>query len=201
MVFNIKELSLNQMNDYLDFFDNRAFSDDNPNGPCYCTSPSMGKELEDKMISEFGNDIKGTIRRYAVDMLKNGKIKGYLAYDNGLSIGWCNAANMDSYTAFVPDFAREIKCGKTLSVVCFEIAPEYRGKGIATAFLNRICTDAKDRGYVAVEGYANLDIQYDFNGPIQLYEKAGFSQIARQGDQVVMRKILNPGEKSKSRDF
>ena len=27
--------------DYLDFFDYRAFTDDNPNGPCYWTSPNQ----------------------------------------------------------------------------------------------------------------------------------------------------------------
>ncbi len=193
MEFNIKELSLDLTHDYLDFFDNRAFSDGNPNGPCYCTSPTMDKITEEKMVSEFGNDIKGTIRRYAVEMLNEGKIRGYLAYEGDISIGWCNAADMESYSAFVPDFARQKKCGKTFSVVCFEIAPEYRGKGIATAFLNRVCTDAKARGYIAVEGYAKLNNEltnYDYNGPIRLYEKAGFSEVARQDKQIVMRKIL-----------
>lgn len=193
MEFIIKELSLDLTNDYLDFFDNRAFSDGNPNGPCYCTSPFMNKITEEKMVSEFGNDIKGTIRCYAVKMLKEGKIHGYLAFEGDTSIGWCNAADMESYLAFVPDFARHNKCGKTFSVVCFEIAPEYRGKGIAKAFLDRVCTDAKARGYAAVEGYANLNNKptyYDYNGPIGLYEKAGFSEIARKDKKIIMRKLL-----------
>lgn len=145
------------------------------------------------MVSEFGNDIKGTIRRYAVEMLNEDRIHGYLAFDEDVSIGWCNAADMDSYSAFVPDFARQNKCGKTYSVVCFEIAPEYRGKGIATAFLERICTDAKARGYAAVEGYAKLyndHVYYDYNGPIRLYKKVGFTEVKRQDKQVIMRKIL-----------
>jgi GNAT superfamily N-acetyltransferase len=153
----------------------------------------MNKESEQKMVSEFGNDIKGTIRKYAVEMLNEGRIHGYLAFDGDISIGWCNAADMDSYLAFVPDFARSNKCGKTFSVVCFEIAPEYRGKGIATRFLQRICIDAKERGYAAVEGYAVLRgdrVYYDYNGPISLYEKAGFIEAERQDSQVVMRKIL-----------
>lgn len=193
MTYDIKELNQELTKDYLDFFDNHAFSDGNPNGPCYCTSPNMDKATEQKMVSEFGNDIKGTIRQYAVEMLKEGIIHGYLAFDGDISIGWCNAADMDSYLAFVPDYARRNKCGKTYSVVCFEIAPEYRGKGIATAFLERICNDAKMRGYTAVEGYAELRndrVYYDYNGPIKLYEKAGFFEAERQGHQVVMRKIL-----------
>lgn len=34
---------------------------------------------------------------------------------------------------------------------CFEISPEYRGKGIATLLLNRICEDAELDGYIYVE--------------------------------------------------
>ena len=190
----IKKLSQELNKDYLDFFDNRAFSDGNPNGPCYCTSPNQDEETIKQMVSEFeANGVKKTIRKYAVEMLNDRKINGYLAFDNGLSVGWCNAADIDSYQGFVPDFARENKCGKTISIVCFEIAPGYRGMGLASAFIERVCDDAKANGYFAVEGYAKISEvgdEYDFTGPIRLYEKAGFTRIMEQNGQVIMRKIL-----------
>ena len=194
MIFSIKPLSSELISDYLDFFDNRAFTDGNPNGPCYCTSPNQDENTIKKMISEFEtNGVKDTVRKYAVDMLNEGKIQGYLAFDGKNAIGWCNAADIDRYVGFVPEFAREKSCGKTISIVCFEIAPEYRGMGIASAFIDRVCTDAKMKGYVAVEGYAKTNSErdnYDFNGPIRLYEKAGFSGIASQDGQIIMRKVL-----------
>ena len=116
-----------------------------------------------------------------------------MAYDGELSIGWCNAADMESYVGFVPEFARENICGKTISIVCFEIAPEYRGMGIASAFIDRVCNDAKSNGYIAVEGYAKLSDKrndFDYQGPIRLYEKAGFVEVARENGQVIMRKVL-----------
>ena len=190
----IKKLSQELNKDYLDFFDNRAFSDGNPNGPCYCTSPNQDEETIKQMVSEFqANGVKNTIRKYAVEMLNDRKINGYLAFDNGLSVGWCNAADIDSYSGFVPDFARENKCGKTISIVCFEIAPGYRGMGLASAFIDRVCDDAKANGYIAVEGYAKMSVvrdEYDFTGPIRLYEKAGFTKIMEQNGQVIMRKVL-----------
>ncbi len=190
----IKKLSQELNKDYLDFFDNRAFSDGNPNGPCYCTSPNQDEETIKQMVSEFqANGVKNTIRKYAVEMLNDKKINGYLAFDNGLSVGWCNAADIDSYSGFVPDFARENKCGKTISIVCFEIAPGYRGMGLASAFIERVCDDAKANGYIAVEGYAKMSVvrdEYDFTGPIRLYEKAGFTKIMEQNGQVIMRKVL-----------
>ena len=48
-------------------------------------------------------------------------------------------------------------------------------------------------GDVAVEGYAKViehRDEYDFTGPIHLYEKAGFSQIIEQNGVAVMRKLL-----------
>lgn len=147
-----------------------------------------------QMVSEFKiYGVKDTVRKYAVKMLDENKIQGYLAFDNDISIGWCNAADMESYVGFVPEFARENACGKTISIVCFEIAPEYRGRGIASAFIDKVCTDAKAKGYVAVEGYAKISDErndYDYHGPVRLYQKAGFSEVARQNGQVIMRKIL-----------
>lgn len=190
----IKRLTAELNDDYLDFFDHRAFTDDNPNGPCYCTSPNQDEAEIQQMVSEFKTyGVKDTVRKYAVEMLGKNRIRGYLAYDGELSVGWCNAADMDSYTGFVPEFARKNACGKTVSIVCFEISPEYRGIGIASAFIDRVCKDAKAAGYTAVEGYARLSDErdpFDYQGPLRLYEKAGFAEAAREGKQVIMRKVL-----------
>ena len=190
----IRPLTFELNADYLDFFDHRAFTDDNPNGPCYCTSPNQDEAQIQKMIGEFKSfGVKETLRRYAAEMLDRNMIHGYLAYDGDQSIGWCNAADTESYAGFVPAFARDITCGKTISIVCFEIAPEYRRMGIASAFIERVCTDAKSKGYAAVEGYANLSDQwndFDYQGPYLLYQKAGFMEVAREKGQAVMRKVL-----------
>lgn len=82
---------------------------------------------------------------------------------------------------------------KTISVVCFEIVPEYRGIGIATAFLERICNDAKIKGYDTVEGYVRMRRDYayaDYCGPGKSYEKVGFKEVERQDNHIVMRKVL-----------
>ena len=191
---DIRPLTSELNADYLDFFDHRAFTDDNPNGPCYCTSPNQEEEQIKKMVSEFQSfGVKETLRKYAAEMLDQNKIHGYLAYDGDRAIGWCNAAEIESYVGFVPEFARNITCGKTISIVCFEIAPEYRGIGIASAFISRVCSDARSNGYSAVEGYAIISDQrndFDFQGPYHLYQKAGFIEVAREQGQAVMRKVL-----------
>jgi len=82
---------------------------------------------------------------------------------------------------------------KTISVLCFAIAPGYRGKGLSFALLEFVIEDAKARGYAAVEGYPRMQKDhepYDFNGPLRLFEKAGFKETARKGDILVMSKDL-----------
>ena len=49
----IKSLTPERKEDYLDFFDHRAFTDNNPNGPCYCTSPNQDEETIKQMVSEL----------------------------------------------------------------------------------------------------------------------------------------------------
>lgn len=193
MTIEIKPLTINLIPDYLDFFDYRAFSDGSPCGLCYCAAPSMDDAAEAQMVSEFGDDIKSTLRRYAINLLIAGKIHGYLAFDGEHAVGWCNAGDRDGYLRWIPDIARELSFGKTVSVLCFAIAPEYRGQGLSLALLDRIVADATAQGYAAVEGYPRIQKDrepYDFNGPLHLFEKAGFVEKARLDELVVMSKDL-----------
>jgi GNAT superfamily N-acetyltransferase len=196
----IRPLTSDLTLDYLDFFDSRAFASDeseNPNGPCYCNAPTMETAEVRRMVSGFGDDIKGALRRNAAQQLAEGRLHGYLAFDGDRSIGWCNAGDMDGYPVndwnFIPDFARRNACGRTMSIVCFAIAPESCGRGVATALLERVVADARAQGYAAVEGYGEVQderVPWDFHGPSRLYGKAGFVEVATVDRRVVMRKVL-----------
>lgn len=63
----------------------------------------------------------------------------------------------------------------------------------------RVLNDAKAEGYHAVEAHPCLRrerYEWDFQGPVQLYEKAGFALVAKKGKLFaknkdgVMRKEL-----------
>ena len=65
----------------------------------------------------------------------------------------------------------------------FEIAPEYRGKGIAALLLETVCQDALTEGYAYVEAYPAKDDGLQglaFTDPKRLYEKAGFMVTAQK---------------------
>ena len=46
---------------------------------------------------------------------------------------------------------------------------------------------------MAVEGYATVSDKrndYDYQGPMEMYRKVGFSEVMRENGQVIMRRIL-----------
>ncbi|MBP3477188.1 MAG: GNAT family N-acetyltransferase [Lachnospiraceae bacterium] len=206
MEYIIKKLTPDLLEDYFDFFDNRAFSDGSPFYPCYCNAFNMSQERIQnefyKQAAEYGGGEEGwkkALRESAMRMVASGEIQGYLVYDNEMAIGWCNANDRLSYyrvgefdLSNVPqdeicDYCKNK--GEIKSVVCFEISPEYRGKGIATLLLNRICKD----GYTYVEAYPMISESVQglaFTGPKRLYEKTGFDTVAQRGNLLVMRKKL-----------
>ncbi len=207
----VRKLTPDLLEDYLDFFDRRAFSDGSPFYPCYCSAFNMSRERiqgdffrQAEMNGGGSEGWKKALRDSAISMVANGEIQGYLAYDGDLAVGWCNANDRLNYfrvgefdLSSVPpdepcdDCQRE---GQIKSVVCFEIAPEYRGKGIATQLLDAVCRDALADGYEYVESYPVKDEGMQglaFTGPKRLYEKAGFTVATQKGNTLVMRKQLS----------
>ena len=65
--------------------------------------------------------------------------------------------------------------------------------GIASALIDRVCNDAKLKGYSAVEGYPKISEKcntFDYQGSVLLYQKNGFVEVARDNETIVMRKVL-----------
>ena len=199
----IKPLTEELAADYFDFLDNRAFTDNSPWGGCYCTGWQMTKEQEktellDKMEEGFSygdENFVRVLREIVIRQITSKALQGYLAYVDGISIGWCNA---NSKANFPLESANGFRLyapaeKKEKAVVCFEISPEYRGKGVATALLNRAVADAKAEGYVAVEGFPQIHterFEWDYTGPVSLFEKAGFTAITKQDGSIIMRKEI-----------
>ena len=208
MEITIRKMSPELAEDYFDFFETRAFSDGSEFYPCYCTAYNMSKErFEAEFFGkwrEYGSTDeawKRALRECAERMVAAGEVQGYLAYDNGLVIGWCNSNDRLNYyrvgefdfSDVPPDKACSARKGEIKSVVCFETAPGYRGKGLASMLLERVCEDAKADGYEYVEGYPAQDGGYlgkSYTGPVKLYEKHGFEVFSRDGNNVTMRKKL-----------
>ena len=186
----IKPLSVETLPDFLHFFDNAVFSE-HPNwSVCYCYSfhfVGSGAEWNDKEKN----------RSAVIELVKTRHMHGYLAYSDRIPVGWCNANDKRSFERLRLNSFEWIwddSPGQTCSVVCFLIDPRHRGKGIASALLDRACVDYRERGYAAIEAYPSTkkgSAEDQCNGPLSMYLGNGFQMIREQDDAVLVRKKLS----------
>lgn len=178
----IRAMKHENVPDWFDFFDNRAFTDHTDWKGCYCTAFFFPR------LKEYQSKSK-VRKQYARWLIQNGSMKGYLAYENGKVVGWCNV-NRKAVFPRLDDIAEEGE--SVLSITCFLVEKEYRRKGLAQKILDRIVKDAKAEGIRIIEAYPRKKAitEYgNFRGPYSLYEKNGFIAEAIKGVEVV-RKYL-----------
>jgi GNAT superfamily N-acetyltransferase len=190
----IRELRPELVSDYLNFFD-KAFSDFPDWAGCYCgfyDTPGTSWDPSANAAPEH--------RRTRSERISGGKVHGLLAYVQGKPIGWCNAqprtlfVNMRSYKAALTD-----PSGDVGSIMCFLVAPDYRGKGVCTALLNAACDKFHRDGLKIAEGYPStlqkrsVNIPWaeaNYKGPLDVYLRNGFA-IHQQFERfAIVRKNL-----------
>ena len=91
MSIEIYKLTPELADEYFDFFNQRAFSD-REGAFCYCTWFHFNCTIEEHY--KYG---KSVMQSQADMYIKSGKLNGYLAFINGVSIGWCNVDNKENY--------------------------------------------------------------------------------------------------------
>lgn len=193
MNIEIRKLSVDLLDDWLYFFDNTAFCDNDEWAGCYCMCYHWNETLENKKGWNCSKSDAPYNRKQAVKFIKKGIMQGYLAYDAGRVIGWCNTNDKQVYdnVNFSLPWEDSEKDEKIKSIVCFCIAPDFRGKGVASQLLKKICSDATDAGYKYIEAYPfDHDINNAYHGPTSMYEKNGFVSYKKINGYIIFRKLL-----------
>lgn len=195
-MLTIKALCPALADDYVRFFDETPHFEEVPDNKCYCVCWAAA----DSVANTDRMDTPALRRELALKYVRSGALRGYLAYENGRAVGWCNCNDKQaclrcvSWLRFMRDADAFTDGGRIKSVFCFVVAPEYRRKGVATMLLKRAIEDARREGCTAIEAYplgAFAGVARDFPGPMGLYEKAGFTLVQRRDNgETVMRKAL-----------
>jgi len=177
----IREMKPELAEDWFDFFDARAFADHEDWKGCYCT------HFFSPRLAEY----RGSRRRrdYAAWLVERGIMRGYLSYDQGKVVGWCNVNHKAAFPRMSGLATNE---ERVVAITCFLIQKEHRGQGIAQKILDRIIEDAKKRKRKIIEAYPRPRASSDFgnyHGPLALYEKNGF-RLELLGETQVARRYL-----------
>ncbi len=131
-------------------------------------------------------------------------MNGYLAYNQGSPVGWCNVNRKSGFELLLTDDRiRFFDDESVASIVCFLIDPNWRKKGVAGQLLRRVCEDYQKEGFLWLEAYPRVNAKSNaenFRGPVSLYRRAGFFVFQEHEDLLVLRKQLLGAKGSGSQD-
>lgn len=188
----VQEVTEERIDDWLYFFDHDAFVGMPEWAACYCLEPHVRHPSK----PQEGDDPDWRDNREAMaSRLKCGSSVGYLAYVDGSPAGWVNASMRSTYNLYqgVDPEGPEPEC--VIGVSCFIVAPPYRQHGLAEALLDRVISDAADRGAEWIEAYpfnevADTDAG-NFRGPRSMFDERNFEPVEVRGRDTVVRRAVS----------
>jgi ribosomal protein S18 acetylase RimI-like enzyme len=186
MNIEIRPLTRDLKDDYIYFFDNMIFKENPDWSSCYCYDYHFTGDVE--------TCTRESNRSAVMGLINEGKMEGYLVYDDDKAVGWCNANNRLNYQRLLKDFDLiDDPEEKACSIVCFLIHPDYRRQGIAQKILEKIIEDYSENDYDYIEAYPRKEdstSESSFKGPLELYDRNGFKIHKEHDSYYVMRKQL-----------
>lgn len=185
MNIEIKPLTKDLKEDYLFLFDNMVHKENPEWSKCYCNDYHFLGDVE--------TCTRDRSRVMIIDRIDENELRGYLVFNNGKAIGWCNVNNRSNYQRLLRDYDLiENPNDKVCAVVCFLIHPDYRRKGITQKIIEKIIADYSNAKYDFIEAYPKKgkSSSSNFNGSLELYKRNDFKIYKEHESYYVMRKNL-----------
>ena len=179
---DIHRLTPERLNDFLDFFDNRAFTDNGDWSGCFCFFPYYDPATD----GDWSERTAAENRAAMCDAVKAGAASGFLAYADGLVVGWCNAASRSSFPQLrnLPGDADH-----TGATPCFVVDPEWRGKGVGHRLLAAACEGLREDGMQTMEAGPQKNAKTareNSRGAMSMYVQAGYRVVQEFPDGTVV---------------
>ena len=168
--------------DIIEFFDRRAFAGNPQWAMCYCMFHHVGGRHAGEWPQRTWQDNRADLS-LRVD---NGTTTGVVAYVGGQLAGWCNATVRSAFPEHADGNDDEVG-----SIVCFVVAPPYRGHGVARSLLDGALDLLSSQGRTIAEAYPITQPRSSasaYVGTLDLYQAAGFEVASNE--PLVVRKNL-----------
>jgi ribosomal protein S18 acetylase RimI-like enzyme len=129
------------------------------------------------------------------ELVEAGRPPGLIGYRGKVPVGWVSLAPREEYARLARSpVMKPIDDQPVWSITCFVVPAEYRGQGVAQALLAGAVAYAKKQGAKLLEAYpvdkpARSKDDYMWFGAKSMYDKAGFSEVARRKPQRPMVRL------------
>jgi GNAT superfamily N-acetyltransferase len=168
---SVKALVPELQQDFLRFFDGSAFSDNPKWSSCYCQCL-----YEDHSVVKWSERTALQNRALACQRIQSQSMQGYLAYHEGVPVGWCNAAPRNLLHALDSEPVKDAE--HIGSILCFLVEPSHRGRGVARQLLEAACDGLREHGLRVAEANprrTSTSAAGNHFGPLKMYLAAGFT--------------------------
>ena len=178
----IRRLTPDELDNFLEFMEGDAFKTNPQWSGCYCQF-YLNTEEQNTLTRDQN-------RQRACDRIKSGQMNGYLAFDGEKTIAWV-AANKANNFVVLPKTSED-----AARVICFIVAPEFQGQGIATKLLEFAIEDLAGQGFKTIEAAPMASDNFEswgYRGKLSTFLKAGFSKGSMIDDKhvLVFRELTN----------
>jgi GNAT superfamily N-acetyltransferase len=144
---------------------------------CWCQAPRG-------IAVGYGKSKPGARRAALRDQLEDEPPAGMLAFVDGEVAGWCGFGPRPR----LPRLQRsrtipKVDDAPVWSVLCFNVRPGFRRRGVAVALLEGVVDYARRSGAPGVEAYpidpegGRVDVSFGYVGVTPMFEKLGFQRI------------------------
>ena len=106
MEITVKPISEELIDDFLYYFDEVGFADNPEWSVCYCHYYHYNGNNK-----KWGKRTGEQNRNASIELIKSGKMQGFLAYSNGKPIGWCNVNSRENFAKTFSDDGCLFKLG------------------------------------------------------------------------------------------
>jgi GNAT superfamily N-acetyltransferase len=142
-------------------------------------------------------------RRAMKRLVDRGGVPGLIGYENGVPVAWVSLGPREDYDRLQRSpIMKPVDDRPVWSIVCFFVAKEARGKGLAARMLEAVMAYARSRGARLLEAYpvdreGRIDPDSMFFGAKSMFDAAGFHEVARRkATRPVVRRQLRPSRPS-----